>query len=422
MPSDNALLPPTIHLGYLPDKMVIAHLRRARETIRFVGPGLSLSVAKELTKQWHELGSGAVEVVIDADADLCRLGYCDGAAIELLLKTAKELDSTVHRQSGIRLCVLGIDGERIIFAPTPRLVEESDTSASQIILAPSQHMSNQPGLYDPQLNSDDIGQDKNLFEQILAPPELAPRPLTETDVKRVSDDLKQNPPQQFDLARQVRVLSTQFQFAEFNLLKAALARKRVPVPPDLLGLAGDPATEELLRASFQLVGKDDEISGEKLMKRRDEIDKRYLVTIAHYGKVILHTNRADFDKEVEALKAEVDAFQTGALTKLKAAIQKNCSEVVARLLPVVKGNLPKRWTASLGPNPPVHLIERRLKEELERAYGDASGYLEEIRVRLIYKNVTVEMLRDKDFVTAAEKARLYLEGIYEEYQAARTRG
>jgi hypothetical protein len=70
----------------------------------------------------------------------------------------------------------------------------------------------------------------------------------------------------------------------------------------------------------------------------------------------------------------------------------------------------------------VHLIERRLKEELERAYGDASGYLEEIRVRLIYKNVTVEMLRDKDFVTAAEKARLYLEGIYEEYQAARARG
>jgi len=37
------------------------------------------------------------------------------------------------------------------------------------------------------------------------------------------------------------------------------------------------------------------------MKRRDEIDKRYLVTIAHYGKVILHTNRADFDKEAPSL-------------------------------------------------------------------------------------------------------------------------
>jgi len=46
MPSDNALLPPTIHLGYLPDKMVIAHLRRARETIRFVGPGFHCPLQK----------------------------------------------------------------------------------------------------------------------------------------------------------------------------------------------------------------------------------------------------------------------------------------------------------------------------------------------------------------------------------------
>jgi hypothetical protein len=67
------------------------------------------------------------------------------------------------------------------------------------------------------------------------------------------------------------------------------------------------------------------------------------------------------------------------------------------------------------------LVERRLKEELERAFGDAGSYLEDIRIRLIYKNVTVEMMRDEDFATAAEKARLYLEGMYEEYQAARTR-
>jgi hypothetical protein len=41
MPNDNALLPATIHLGYLPDELVIGHLARARESIRFVGPGLS---------------------------------------------------------------------------------------------------------------------------------------------------------------------------------------------------------------------------------------------------------------------------------------------------------------------------------------------------------------------------------------------
>jgi hypothetical protein len=44
--SDNALLPPTIHLGYLPDEHVIALLRRAKQSIRFIGPGLTAGAAK----------------------------------------------------------------------------------------------------------------------------------------------------------------------------------------------------------------------------------------------------------------------------------------------------------------------------------------------------------------------------------------
>jgi hypothetical protein len=173
-----------------------------------------------------------VEVVLDADADLCRIGFCDGEALALLKETAERLHAPVHRQTGARLCVLEIDGERIIFAPTPRLIEESKSDVARIVLAPNQG--------------------ESLHEQILAPQELAPRPLTEEVVTRVTADLKASPAQPFDLARQVRVLSTKFQFVEFSLQKAALLRKRVPVPPDLLGIGADPNTEELLRANFQL--------------------------------------------------------------------------------------------------------------------------------------------------------------------------
>src|SRR3954471_9148619 len=106
MPNDNALLPPTIHLGYLPDEMVVAHVCRAEESIRFVGPGLPEPVAKELSRRWKELGPYAVEVLIDADAELCRIGYCDGASLRLLISTATDLGTSIHRQMGIRLCVL----------------------------------------------------------------------------------------------------------------------------------------------------------------------------------------------------------------------------------------------------------------------------------------------------------------------------
>ena len=402
MPNDNALLPPTIHLGYLPDDMVIAHVRRARETIRFVGPGFSLPVAKELTERWYELGSGAVEVVIDPDAELCRIGYCDGASLQLLVTTATELEAKIHRQSGIRLCVLEIDGERIIYAPTPRLVEDSDEAASQVQLAPSQG--------------------RSLEEQILSHSKLAPRPLTEADVKKVDENLALSPPQPFDLARQVHVLSTQFQFVEFSLTGAALARKRVPVPQDLLGLANDPATKELLHASFQLILKGDDVSGERLMKWRNEIEKRYLKTITGYGTVIVNTDREAFDKAVRKLREEVEKFRKEAEAKLNEAIQKNCAQVIEELLPKVIATPPQRWMPFLDDRPSEKDLRQLLKTDLKNAFGDASNHLGKIEIRNVYKNITVEMLHDQDFVAAAEKAGLQLIGKVEEYDAARARG
>lgn len=408
MPNDNAFLSSTIHLGYVSDDFVIAHLKRANESIRFVGPGLSEVVAKVVAERWYALGPRAVEVVIDSDSDVCRLGFGDGGAIEILFKTADALDTLVCRLPGIRLCVLEIDGERIIYPPTPRLVEHSDPVIAEVILSPGTA---------PTEGSASAG----LYDQILAPPELRQEPLSESEVKRLGDDLKQSPPLPFDLARQVRVLSLQFQFVEFSLLKAALARKRVSVPPDLLGLTRDRETEELLRASFQLVGREDEVSGEALLKRRDEIDKKYLCPIADYGKVILSSNRVAFDTAVAALKNEVEQFRKSAVQKLNAAIEKNCAIVVNRLLGVVQTTLPERWIATMGTKPTGAQIKLRLEDELKRSYGNADRYLGNIEVRLVYKNVTVEMLKDVSFRAAAAKAKLNLDEMYEEYDAARSR-
>lgn len=48
-------------------------------------------------------------------------------------------------------------------------------------------------------------------------------------------------------------------------------------------------------------------------------------------------------------------------------------------------------------------------------------YLDRISVRLIYKNIAEEMLSDENFAEAAEKKGLYLNDMYEKYQAARVR-
>jgi hypothetical protein len=169
------------------------------------------------------------------------------------------------------------------------------------------------------------------------------------------------------------------------------------------------------------VAKGDEISGETLIRRRDTIDGDYLVSIANYGKIIQQSNRAEFDKAVSELREEVKTFQKSAKEKLDAAINRNCDDVIARLLPAVRLKIPTRWRATLGSNPSDDLIRRRLEEELKSAYRNADAYLDKIEIRLIYKDITIEMLRDEEFAKAAEKAKLYLAEMYEEYQAARAR-
>jgi hypothetical protein len=45
MPSDNALLLPIIHLGYLTEDYVVEQIEQPQESIRFVGPGLQKAAA-----------------------------------------------------------------------------------------------------------------------------------------------------------------------------------------------------------------------------------------------------------------------------------------------------------------------------------------------------------------------------------------
>jgi hypothetical protein len=67
----------------------------------------------------------------------------------------------------------------------------------------------------------------------------------------------------FDLARKVRVFNARFEFVEFELHGLFLARKRVPIPSDLMGLAKEPKAQKLLRSSFQLIDENSEISGDR---------------------------------------------------------------------------------------------------------------------------------------------------------------
>jgi len=105
----------------LEDGQLIELILAAKQRLFFVGPGVSRSVAAAISQTWEELGRDAVQVVLDVDPEICRLGYGNIDGIRLLQETASRLGGTIYNRPGIRIGLLISDGTSLIFSPTPLL-------------------------------------------------------------------------------------------------------------------------------------------------------------------------------------------------------------------------------------------------------------------------------------------------------------
>src|SRR5207245_1238971 len=101
----------------------------------------------------------------------------------------------------------------------------------------------------------------------------------------------------FDITRTERVFNAHFEFVEFELVGTAVHRREVPIPSELMGLAGDEQTRRLLKTSFRLVAPDDKLSGKHLEEKKALIARAFLKSIKGYGTVILRTEKDRFQSE-----------------------------------------------------------------------------------------------------------------------------
>ena len=103
----------TITSAYL-----IQRITQAYETIVYVGLGLFRDVADAIVVFRNGAFPGDhrhAEVLVDADAEVCRMGYGEIEAIEQLLENGV----LVRQVDGLRIGVLIIDELAWVFSPTP---------------------------------------------------------------------------------------------------------------------------------------------------------------------------------------------------------------------------------------------------------------------------------------------------------------
>lgn len=390
------------------DTELMALVRCARRRLVVIAPGLSESVAKAIIERWHELGPDAVQVVLDPDPEVCRLGFGEVGALKLLHEAADRMETRIHQQQGLRIGVVVTDETTAVYAPTPLLIEAGGRPGEK----PNAIRFETP-ILDPTSNA---------LDSDLCSLNLHPTPVNKTDVQKTSQDLEANPPMKFDLAQKVRVFNARFEFVEFELRGLSISRKTVRIPSDLFGLAKDPKAQKLLRSTFQLIEENSELSGDRVNKLKQFIAKKYLIPLAGYGTVILRSNKADCQVAVKALERYVHRFQRILKKKLQAAIDANRDVLVAALLPSVATNPPARWKRFLGEHPSEKEIERLLRSELTKAFGSTDDLFDNMKVKAVFKGVTYESLSDPEFMRIATEAIPSLDFLHDEFDAAKAEG
>ena len=388
------------------DGRLVGFISGARRRLVVLAPGLSLPVAQAIAERWQSLGTAAVNVILDVSPHVCRLGYGRFEALKLLEQTAADLGTTLNRHPDVRIGLVIADEATLVYSPTPLLIE---AGPQQQVAAPNAIRLGPPpaalvrdlGLGPAGVREQTVGLDK--AECAL--------------ITQVEADLARNPPQKFDVARQVQVFNAYFQFVEFELRGTHLDRKTVPIPPVLMGVA-DPATQRQLRASFRIVAPDDRLSGKYLHEVKRMVAGRYLRHIPEHGAIILRKAKDAFLKEVQQLEKEVAGFRESAQRQLQAAMDKNRAALVEALLPALKRTPPEQWRPLNG-DPDPHRLRQLLERELGSAFGRAEHLIGHMHVRTVFKDVTYELLTDDAFMAKARQAVPEMKSLHEEYAAAR---
>ena len=293
----------------------------------------------------------------------------------------------------------------MVFAPTPLLIEtgpqEEHHPNAVLVGPPSPAVLREIGFGENGYTEQTIGLDL----------------VKEAEIKPVQEDLRINPPQKFDLARVVRVFNAHIEFVEFKLVGTAIDRKTVPIPSWLIGLAGDERTENLLKASFQVVDHTDTLSGKDLEHDKELIVRAFLKPLYGYGNAILRTQKDEFEKAVNKLRDNVNIFRKKIQSDLQKAMDKNRELLRQALLPSLLKNPPNQWRKSDGSVPDDNVLTQWLDDELRGAFGTAEKLIGKMEVRLLYKAVTYESLTDSKFIEVAKEAFPSLESLLDESRA-----
>jgi len=414
------------------DTVLCEVIAQARQRLVFVAPGIRPQVADALALVMPIIPATAIHLVLDVDAEVCRLGYGDKdfKGMEILQTAAAKHNLTVNHHPGIRIGLLIADDTTLIYSPTPELIETESRQPDKpnaIILRNE---------LPPQLaNACAAGSEG------FATLEIGLDPIDKQKVEAIKRDLKDRPPKEFNVARIERVFSSMLQYVELTIEDYKLTSRSLLLNPELFGVRDAEVVRRLtnrynlfsesdvLTVEIPHVGEDAKPDAKKptvkfgplsIDRERNRIKKRFVIDAGRYGSLILRRNVPEFEKEIKVLEAKIVEYQTVVRKQIETRIQEIVNELLGALLERLKAAPPDHWHSRfLDKHPTDDDIKRLFHEDVQ---GEVSRVETDFapKVFIAYKDVTYQTFKDEKFRELMEKrfGKESIAAIFNEHDAA----
>ena len=110
------------------DDRLIALIQNAKDRLAVIAPALTTPVARVLAARMLDLPKLSLAVVLDADAEVYRMGYGDPEALRIIRKASAEHMFNLREQPGVRIGVVVSDDRTMVYAPVSRNIEPGSTT------------------------------------------------------------------------------------------------------------------------------------------------------------------------------------------------------------------------------------------------------------------------------------------------------
>jgi hypothetical protein len=388
------------------DDRLVELIRGARRRLVIVCPAVTEAVAQAIADRLKQ-GFESATVILDTDPEVYRLGYGTEAGFDLLRAASKTNLLDLREQQGVRIGVVIADDVAMVFFPVPLLIEagsKTEEKPNAIVFSGTavERLAEAAG----------AGAAEAAERQEVGTTALIP-----AAAEALKADLKNSPPQQFDVARALRVFTSKIQYVEIEVENYRLSSRQVQMPEELLDITDDQLRDRIsgrLRTPTEALGPFEILietkDGRAVVKaderwvgrERKRIEDEYTYIVPHYGRVIFRRDKDAFSTEIERFQRNVDEYcwaARKALSDIKSEFKKR---LVTEYLPRWQQNPPRSFARHR-----VLPTEENLGAELDHKIGkmiDEALSFQAPRVRVIHKDIAVQSIQNEEFRTPLEKA------------------